>query len=47
MPNPLSDPLTAEAKAILAAKFAQMRREFQPFEVEQQRFLNRTWSLYR
>lgn len=30
MPNPLTDELTPQAKAELAAKFAEMRRHYQP-----------------
>jgi hypothetical protein len=43
--NPLVDPLTDEAKAALAVKFARMRRQCQPLDVEQQRFHNRVWNL--
>jgi hypothetical protein len=45
--NPIVDPLTDEAKAILAAKFADMRRFLEPLNVERQRLHNRTWNLYR
>jgi uncharacterized protein with von Willebrand factor type A (vWA) domain len=34
MPNPLTDELTPEAKAELAATFAAMRRAVAPFDVE-------------
>lgn len=47
MPNPLTDELTPEAKAWLAAKFAELRCYFQPFDVSFQRAFNRTWNPYR
>jgi hypothetical protein len=46
-PNPLTDPLSDEAKAALAVQFAHMRRQCQPLDVEQQRFLNKTWNTER
>jgi hypothetical protein len=45
--NPLRDELTPEAKAELAAMFRDLKRWFPPMNVASQRFLNRTWSLYR
>jgi hypothetical protein len=47
MPNPLTDELSGEAKAWLMHKFAELRCQFQPLDVERQRLHNRTWSLYR
>jgi hypothetical protein len=44
VPNPLTDELDDETKAVLAAQFAYMKRQFRPMDVEQQRFLNRTWA---
>lgn len=45
MPNPLTDELSDEAKAVLAAKFADMWRYTEPFDVKHQRFINRVWNL--
>jgi hypothetical protein len=47
MPNPLTDELTHEAKTELALEFAELKRLYFPFDVERQRFHNRTWNLYR
>lgn len=43
--NPLTDELSDDVKAELAAVFAELRHQFMPFDTEQQRFLNRTWHL--
>jgi hypothetical protein len=45
--NPLTDELPDEAKAELAAMFRDLKRWFPPMNVARQRFLNKTWSLYR
>jgi hypothetical protein len=46
-PDPLVDELSDEAKADLAVIFRQMRAQFFGFDVERQRFHNKTWNLYR
>jgi hypothetical protein len=42
--NPLTDELSGEAKAVLAAQFERMRCRFTEFDVKHQRFINRTWA---
>lgn len=43
--NPLTDELSDDAKAELAAIFADLRHRLHPWDVRSQRFLNRTWNL--
>ncbi|MCV7004615.1 hypothetical protein [Mycobacterium gordonae] len=38
--NPLTDELSDEAKAILAAKFAEMKTRYQPRKVWERRIIN-------
>lgn len=47
MANPLKDELSPEAKAWLANKFRELGLLHKPMNVRHQRFLNKTWSLYR
>lgn len=45
--NPLVDPLTEEAKAALSVIFARMSAQLCHYNPDRQRFLNKTWNLYR
>jgi cytochrome c553 len=42
--NPITDELSDDAKAELAAIFADLRRKFEPMNVDRLRFINRTWN---
>lgn len=42
-PNPLTDELSDEAKAELAAQFRELAKEFPSMNVDRQRFINLTW----
>lgn len=44
-PNPLTDELSPEVKAELAAIFKAMRYRLPNFDTEQQRFFNRVWNV--
>lgn len=44
-PNPLTDELTPEAKAELAAVFKSMKANYLPLDVDRQVRINRTWHL--